>query len=108
MRSGFSPVLKFAGGMFIVLIVFAFFIPKTRKSKFGLKFYELDFLKKPVIIFVIIMFLYSLHWGAEKTSFALFLQTVLDLSKVQIGIYISAAILFLYNCLLSFAPNFRF
>ncbi|MBW2987433.1 MFS transporter [Candidatus Woesearchaeota archaeon] len=95
MKSGFSPVLKFAGGMFIVLIVFAFFIPKTRKSSFNLKFYELDFLKKPVIIFVIIMFLYSLHWGAEKTSFALFLQTVIGLSKIQIGIYISAAILFL-------------
>ncbi|MBW3012896.1 MFS transporter [Candidatus Woesearchaeota archaeon] len=95
MKSGFSPVLKFAGGMFVILIIFAFFIPKTRKSKFALKFYELDFFQKPVIIFIILMFLYSLHWGAEKTSFALFLQTVIGLDKVQIGIYIAAAIVFL-------------
>ncbi|MBD3259094.1 MFS transporter [Candidatus Woesearchaeota archaeon] len=94
-KSGFPPVLKFTGAMFIILIIFAFFIPKTKKSKFSLQFYKLDFMRKPVIVFVILMFLYSLHWGAEKTSFALFLKTVIGLNEMQIGIYIAAAICFL-------------
>jgi len=95
LKGDFSPVLKFTGSLFIILIIFAFFIPKTRRSKFNIRFYELDFLRKPVILFAVIMFLYSLHWGAEKTSFALFLKTVIGLNNMQIGIYIAAAICFL-------------
>lgn len=51
--------------------------------------YGLDFWQRPVRLFALWLFLFCLHWGAETTSYGLFLQTNLGLGRGGMGSYMA-------------------
>jgi MFS family permease len=90
----FSLALKIIGVLFLLLIPFVSFRP-IMKYKVRLGEYKKDFLNKKVVSIGIIMFLFTLHWGAEGTSFGLFLKNNLGLNMFEVGVYASATLFFL-------------
>jgi len=77
-------------GMALLTIALALvypFLPVTPGRRWELFNYRNDFLKRQVIVFSLWLFLFSLHWGAEATSFGLFLRHNLNLSLIGIGYY---------------------
>lgn len=64
-------------------------LPLTRGLRAGLFEYGRDFLNRPVLFFATWLFLFTLHWGAEATSLALFLQQNLGLDPRGVGLYMA-------------------
>lgn len=91
---GFPLGLKIMGLIYLVLIPFVSF-KSTARYKVKLKEYGRDMLNAKVISIGIVMFLFSLHWGAERTSYGLFLRTNLGLDMFMVGLYTSLTIPFL-------------
>ncbi len=51
--------------------------------------YRRDFFTRPVLFFAAWLFLFTLHWGAEATSLALFLKHNLGLAPLGVGAYMA-------------------
>ena len=64
-------------------------LPLTRGVRTTLFEYGRDFLAPPVLFFITWLFLFTLHWGAEATSLALFLEHNLNLSPLGVGGYMA-------------------
>lgn len=64
-------------------------LPLTRGVRVPLFQYGQDFLTPPVLFFATWLFLFTLHWGAEATSLALFLEQNLALGPRGVGIYMA-------------------
>ncbi|MBD3156735.1 MFS transporter [Candidatus Peregrinibacteria bacterium] len=83
----------------IVLLIGAMFIsrllPMTHTFKFKLLKYKEDIFRKEVLLFMLVVFLFTLHFGAEKTSYSLFLHTRFNLNLEQTGLFIGTSIIFL-------------
>ncbi|UCC91880.1 MAG: MFS transporter [Candidatus Aenigmatarchaeota archaeon] len=82
----FSLALKVIGIIYLLLIPLVSFRPIT-KYRVKLSEYKKDFLDRKVILLGIIIFIFTLHWGAEATSFGLFLRNNLGLDMFLIGLY---------------------
>lgn len=93
--AGFPFTLVFSGFYYLVLIPFIFILRPITVAKTRLIQYEKDFLHPNNILLAIILFLHATHWGAESTSYALFLKTVLGLDSFGMGMYTSLSIIFL-------------
>ena len=75
-----------------------FLIPFLSSVKVGfprLRDYLSDFQEQGILAFVTWLFLFSLHWGAEMTSYGLFLRERLELSLAGMGWYMGAEYLVL-------------
>ncbi len=64
-------------------------LPVTRGVSTTIFDYGRDFLVRPVLFFATWIFLFTLHWGAEATSLALFLEHNLGLSPLGVGAYMA-------------------
>jgi MFS family permease len=74
----------------VVLLIFPTVkLPLTRGVRTTLFDYSREFLARPVLFFVTWLFLFTLHWGAEATSLALFLEHNLGLSPLGVGAYMA-------------------
>lgn len=72
-------------------------LPDTTVAWTGLSGYANDFLQPRVLLFSGLLFLFASHWGAETTSYGLFVRENLGLSLVQMGWFMSGE--FLTFCL---------
>lgn len=90
----FSLALKVIGIIYLLLIPLVSFRPIT-KYRVKLGEYKKDFLDKKVISLGIIIFIFTLHWGAEATSYGLFLRTNLGLDMFLVGLYTGTSLFFL-------------
>ncbi len=90
----FSFTLKIIGILYLLVIPLVSFRPIT-KYRVKLTEYGQDFLNKKVISLGIIIFLFTLHWGAEHTSYGLFLRNNLGLDIFLVGVYTSVTLFFL-------------
>jgi MFS family permease len=81
--------------LLIVTLITAFFLPITATYEAKLFEYKKDIFKKEVLIFILITFLFTLHFGAEATSYSPFLQENFGLNLSEIGFFIAGANLFL-------------
>ncbi len=91
----FPIVLRFVSFLFIGLIFFLFFFKEVKTSNVRISEYKDDFLKKNVLFFSLILFLFTLHWGAESTSYALFLKNYFNLDLFFSSLYMAFPLLFL-------------
>jgi MFS family permease len=64
-------------------------LPLTRGVRTPFRQYRRDFFTKPVLFFAAWLFLFTLHWGAEATSLALFLRHNLGLPPLSVGVYMA-------------------
>jgi len=89
-RFDFVFTLKLVSGLYLILIFYRFLLPKNVPVKFGLKRYWFDFWKPRVLFFALWLYLFYLHWGAEFTSYGLFLRENLGLSLSGMGFYMAS------------------
>lgn len=85
----FPETLKFWALFLIVLLAASLRLPLTRGVSTPLQQYWQDFSSRPVLFFAIWLFLFTMHWGAEGTSLALFLKSALGLSPLGTGLYMA-------------------
>ncbi len=86
----FVFTLRLVGTFYFLLTLYWFFLPQNIPVKFGLQTYWEDFRKPRVLFFAFWLYLFYLHWGAEFTSYGLFLRENLRLSLKGMGLYMSA------------------
>lgn len=90
----FRIALLIIGALFLMLIPIASF-GETANVHVKLAEYRKDFSDRKVLAIGVIMLLFGLHWGAESTSYGLFLKNNLGLDIFSIGLYSSMSLLFL-------------
>ncbi len=82
----------------VLLSIAAFislFLPLTHTFSFKLLEYKKDIFKKEVLLFMFVIFLFTFHYGAEGTSYALFLKHQFGLDTGQTGLFIGGSVFFL-------------
>lgn len=88
--------LDFSQTFFIAAIICLALILPSRKllptpvERTTLSQYRADFRNPKVIFFAVWLLLFSTHWGAEYTSYGLFLRKDMELSMIEMGWYMSA------------------
>jgi len=73
----------------LLLILPARFLPPTPVGKQKFSDYKADFSQPKILFFAIWLLLFATHWGAEFTSYGLFLRQDLALSTSKMGWYMS-------------------
>ena len=89
-RYDFVYTLRLVAALYVCMSFSWFLLPRTVPVRFGLKTYWADFSEARVLVFALWLYLFYLHWGAEFTSYGLFLRENLGLSLTGMGLYMSA------------------
>jgi MFS family permease len=84
----FKIIAVALGGIFFLSL----FLPETEIKNPKLVEYKGDIMRKEVMLFLLIIFLFSTHFGAEATSYGLFLKENLSLSMKGMGLYMGGAV----------------
>jgi predicted MFS family arabinose efflux permease len=85
----FPLTLRLFGVALLLMLWPAIRLPLTGGMRAPVWQYRRDFLTRPVLFFAAWLFLFTLHWGAEATSLALFLQHNLGLAPMGVGAYMA-------------------
>lgn len=80
---------------FLLLGFLLFFMDDLETSPTKIHEYKADFMRKEVVFFSAILFLFTMHWGAESTSYGLLLTEDLGLSLAKAGHYMSFSLVFM-------------
>jgi MFS family permease len=89
----FNNIFLFTAVCFAILgLISHLSLSKTALTEFPIIHYKKDLLRPKALFFMLIMFLFAIHIGAEKTTYGLFLQEYLELNKFDVGLYIGLAI----------------
>lgn len=97
----YNMIFTITGVLFLVIAPVVVFLPKTMTHIFDPATYKKELFKREVIIFTLITFLYTYHWGAEKTVYALLLRDALSFTQTEIGVLIGVTVMVLaVSCLL--------
>lgn len=91
----FKGALIFSSIAFAVMGAASFLITDTKRGKLPLREYSRSILRKSTVLLFLPLFIFGLHWGAEDTSYALFLRQSLGLNLVSSGIYMGLPIVIL-------------
>jgi MFS family permease len=89
----FSNMLLISALIILIPIVIISFLPKTQVSFQEIKLYVKDIMHRRTIIFLSLLFIFTLHWGVETTSYTLFLKNNLGLSTLQMGLFMAPPII---------------
>jgi len=90
----FTQIFPIIGIILIIMSIMAvIYLPNNSKTEFKLINYKKDILDKKVLLFLLIIFLFSIHFGAEATSYSPFLKENLGLNNLQAGLYMGLAII---------------
>ena len=84
-------------GVALLMAFFCLTLPKNRVFKEKIKAYKRDLWNFRVMAFIIVIFLWAIHFGAENTSYGLFLRENLKLSYQVMGLYTGLAIITMYG-----------
>lgn len=84
-------------GVALSMSLFCLTLPKNRVFQEKIKAYKRDLWNFRVIAFILVIFLWAIHFGAENTSYGLFLRENLHLSHQVIGLYTGLAIITMYG-----------
>jgi len=90
----FEIVLQAVAVILALLIGLLFFLEDFEVSETKIHEYKTDFFKKDVIFFSLILFLFTLHWGAESTTYGLLLTEHFGLDVFGAGIYMAFSLIF--------------
>lgn len=86
---GFARTVVILAVVVLVAGLGALALPDVPVRWSGMSRYVGDIRRSEVVAFVSWLFLFASHWGAETTSYALFLRNNLDLSVIEIGWYMT-------------------
>ena len=83
-------VLFYVYAVFLLLVLlFSHGLGGGRFDRVPIKEYKLSLLNKKTILFAILMFALSLHWGVEGTVYSPFLKKYFQFNNLQLSLYIS-------------------
>ena len=88
-RLGFEESLRLLALVPVLLVLPTFKLPRLAVHYSPLWQYGRDFCHRPVLFFATWLFLFCLHWGAETTSYGLFLRERLGLTPQGMGLYMA-------------------
>jgi hypothetical protein len=88
-RLDFPATLKLLAVITLLLLIPTPWLPSTEIHKTIWWQYGRDFFNRSVLFFAAWLFLFSLHWGAETTSYGLFLNSNLALNPQEMGCYMA-------------------
>jgi MFS family permease len=88
-RLGFDTSLHLLALVPLLLILPTFKLPRLAVHYSPWWQYGRDFCHRPVLFFASWLFLFCLHWGAETTSYGLFLRERLGLTPQGMGFYMA-------------------
>lgn len=91
--AGFDALFHAAALLSFLLAFAARGIPETPSRFLPLSSYRDGFLRRDVLLFSGAMFLFAFHWGAEGTSYALFVRQTLGLGWAESGVFMAIPIL---------------
>ncbi|MCX6004163.1 MAG: MFS transporter [Chloroflexi bacterium] len=80
-----NAVFTFSLSGQLPLLILSLFLADIPGTAVRLADYKADLSNKSVLVFIILVFLFSLHAGAEQTSMSLFLNKDIGLSKAEVG-----------------------
>jgi len=92
---GFETTITLIIVLLFLATMASLFLPITYEFSFKLLEYKKDIFNKEVLLFILVIFLFSLHYGAENTSYSLFLRDQLNLNIGQIGLFVGGSVFFL-------------
>jgi MFS family permease len=81
--------------LFLLLLIPISKLEKIPTANISMQVYSKEFLNLRTILFSVALFFFTLHWGAEHTSYGLYLSNSLHLNTFLMGAYISIPIFFL-------------
>jgi len=76
-------------GFMVVVLLLSGNRGREQFSKVTLKEYKLELINKKTVSFMIMIFVLTLHWGAENTVYSPFLKDYFGLNNLQVSLYIS-------------------
>lgn len=104
----FETIFTIVGIIFVALAIFSqITLPESATAKFALLHYKKDLFQKKALFLILIIFLFAIHFGAEQTSYGLFLQNNLQLNKFQMGLYMGAAVLIMGPTVILISKKFK-
>ncbi len=89
----FDLTLIIASGLIFILAFFSYLVPKVKIRKFNFWEYKQSLFRKPVLLLLLPVFLFGTHWGAEQTSYSLFLRDFLGLDLFYSGMYMGFSLM---------------
>jgi MFS family permease len=87
--ANFRVMFFIYSGFTLLVLLFSGNIGKEQFSKVTLKEYKLELINKKTVLFMIMIFVLTLHWGAENTVYSPFLKEYFQLDNLQVSLYIS-------------------
>jgi len=93
-KLGFESTISLIIILLFIAIFISMFLPKTYTFSFKLLEYKKDILQKGVLLFILVVFLFTFHYGAESTSYSLFLKDQFGLNSGQIGLFVGGSVFF--------------
>jgi len=88
----FEWLFMVAGAGFLASIPIMARLESVRTTVFDAVKYKKELLRKEVMLFATIAFLFAYHWGTESTTYSIFLKTELLFSEFQIGLFIGVTV----------------
>jgi MFS family permease len=85
----FNAIFTLSAVLYGIMVIGSFILPPVKIGKVELVQYSKDIFHTNVLIFLFILFAFSLHFGAENTSYGLFLSENLGLSRFHMGLYMA-------------------
>lgn len=95
---GFSWMFMISVILFMLVLLPVGRIKDTELFHYSLHHYLDDFKSRKVFLFCIMIFIFSLHFGAEQTVYTPFLKENLGLGIIQSGFYMGGVIILLIIC----------
>jgi len=89
-RLTFTNVFILQALLFFVAILFTFFMRKIGTFRYSMGYYKGDLSRKEILLFIILIFVFTMHWGAEGTSYSLLLKKNFGLKQSSIALYIGS------------------
>lgn len=86
----FKEVFFLLGCAFLAPILLTLLVKKIGTFSYSLGHYKGDLWKKEIFFFIMLIFVFTLHWGAEGTSYSLLLKERFFLSQRGIALYMGS------------------
>jgi DHA1 family quinolone resistance protein-like MFS transporter len=85
----FVETFRIIGVFFLGMFFLTLWLKPTTITRTRLVQYEKDFLNTQNILLAVIIFLFTSHWGAEHTSYILFIKQAFGLDMIFSGLYVA-------------------
>lgn len=95
LTKSYNSIITIVGLLILPIIFLVQFVPETKKSHNSANIYFKDFKNWKVITFILMIFVFTLHWGVENVAYTLLLKTRLGLETQGMGIFIGIPVIIL-------------